>query len=106
VENEFVSEEVTDIATKAINVTLEKVTYNKEKVSAWCAQIVDQCLKDLSKLEKPFKYIVTCIIMQRNGAPLHTAATAYWDTKTDGLCSMQVGSDTMDCIVTIYAAQI
>ncbi len=36
------------------------------------------------------RYVVTCIIMQKNGAPLHTAATCYWDVKTDGLCCMQV----------------
>ncbi len=27
---------------------------------------------------------VTCVIMQKSGAPLHTAATCFWDTKTDG----------------------
>ncbi|CEL98538.1 unnamed protein product [Vitrella brassicaformis CCMP3155] len=105
-ENEFVTEQVQEIAKHAINSTLTNVTYTREKVNQWCQQIIDSCLKELSKLDKPFKYCVTCIIMQKNGAPLHTAATAFWDTKTDGLCCMQVGNDTMDCIVTIYAMQI
>lgn len=29
---------------------------------------------------------VTCIIMQKNGAGLHTASTCFWDTKSDGQC--------------------
>lgn len=105
-ENEFVSEQVQEIAKHAIHQTLNNVTFTKEKVNAWCGQIIDSCLKELAKVNKPFKYVVTCIIMQKNGSPLHTAATAFWDTKTDGLCCMQVGNETMDCIVTIYACMI
>ena len=40
--------------------------------------------------------VVTCIIMQKSGAPLHTALTLHWDTKTDGTSCVQVGTDTMD----------
>mmetsp|Transcript_13866 Transcript_13866/g.34238 ORF Transcript_13866/g.34238 Transcript_13866/m.34238 type:complete len:111 (+) Transcript_13866:153-485(+) len=105
-QNEFVTEQVQEIAKHAIHQTLGNSVYNKEKVNAWCGQIVDACLKELAKLNKPFKYVVTCVIMQKNGSPLHTAATAFWDTKTDGLCCMQVGNDTLDCITTIYACMI
>ncbi|CAD7963829.1 unnamed protein product [Amoebophrya sp. A25] len=105
-QNEFVTEQVQEIAKHAIHQTLGSSVYNKEKVNVWCGQIVDSCLKELAKLNKPFKYVVTCVIMQKNGSPLHTAATAFWDTKTDGLCCMQVGNDTLDCITTIYACMI
>ena len=109
-QNEFVTEQVQDIVKKSINTTLQGVSYTKEKVGVWCNQIVDGCLKSLSALGKPFKYVVTCIIMQKNGAPLHTAATCFWDVKTDGLCCMQVsgasGQETLDCIVTVYACMI
>ena len=27
---------------------------------------------------------VTCVIMQKNGAGLHTASSCYWDNTTDG----------------------
>ena len=49
------------------------VTYSKEKVNDWCRLIIDQCIKELAKLNKPFKYAVTCIITQNNGCGLHTA---------------------------------
>ena len=84
----------------------ENVVYVKDKVNDWCRQIIDNCIKELAKLQKPFKYAVTCIITQNNGAGLHTAATAYWETKKDGLISVQLGSTTFYCIVTVFAMGI
>jgi hypothetical protein len=46
--------------------------------------MVEVCLKRLTGLNKPFKYVVTCVIMQKNGAGLHTASSCYWDNTTDG----------------------
>jgi dynein light chain Tctex-type 1 len=64
------------------------------------------CIKDLARLEKPFKYIVTCIITQNNGSGLQSAACAFWEGKKDGLTSVQIGSQTFFCIVTIFAMAI
>mmetsp|Transcript_12848 Transcript_12848/g.22281 ORF Transcript_12848/g.22281 Transcript_12848/m.22281 type:complete len:111 (-) Transcript_12848:56-388(-) len=105
-ENEFVSEQVNEIVKVAITKTLGGSSYNKDRVSTWCSQIIDECLKELAKLNKPFKYVVTSIIMQKNGAPLHTGLALYWDTKTDGTSCVQVGTDTMDCITTVFACMI
>eukprot|EP00440_Ansanella_granifera_P020226 gb/GFBE01021972.1/.p1 GENE.gb/GFBE01021972.1/~~gb/GFBE01021972.1/.p1 ORF type:complete len:114 (+),score=26.74 gb/GFBE01021972.1/:1-342(+) len=105
-ENEFLVEQVNEIVKTAITKTLGSSQYNKERVSVWTGQIIDECLKELAKLNKPFKYVVTCIIMQKNGAPMHTALALHWDTKTDGNSSIQVGNDTMDCITTVYACLI
>jgi dynein light chain Tctex-type 1 len=40
--------------------------------------------------------------MQKNGAPLHTAAGAFWDTKKDGICKVPWENSTMHCIVTVF----
>ncbi len=58
--------------------------YAPKKVGDWTSAIVEQVLKLLQAANKPFKYVVTCIIMQKNGAGLHTASTCFWDTKSDG----------------------
>ncbi len=79
--------------------TLGNASYQHTKVPQWTNNIVEQCLKRLSSLNKPFKYVgnisfwkrifnidsVTCIIMQKNGAGLHTATSCYWDTASDGI---------------------
>mmetsp|Transcript_101042 Transcript_101042/g.261674 ORF Transcript_101042/g.261674 Transcript_101042/m.261674 type:complete len:111 (-) Transcript_101042:34-366(-) len=105
-DHEFVSEQVNDIVKNAVTKTLGASPYNKERVNAWTNQIIDDTLKELTKLDKPFKYVVTSVIMQKSGSPLHTGLALYWDTKTDGVSCVQVGMDTMDCITTVFAAMI
>mmetsp|Transcript_30087 Transcript_30087/g.65013 ORF Transcript_30087/g.65013 Transcript_30087/m.65013 type:complete len:111 (+) Transcript_30087:101-433(+) len=105
-ENEFVSEQVNEIVKNAITKNLGSSVYSKDRVNAWSSQIIDDTLKELAKLQKPFKYVVTSIIMQKNGSPLHTGLSLYWDTKTDGVTCVQVGLDTMDCITSVFACMI
>ncbi|VDO69884.1 unnamed protein product, partial [Schistosoma curassoni] len=59
-------------------------SYSHSKVQQWTSSVIEQCLSQLTKLGKPFKYIVTCVIMQKSGAGLHTASSCYWDSSTDG----------------------
>ena len=62
---ELNTEEVQKIAKNAIEqvVNQENVSYQKDKVNQWCSQIIEGCIKDLVKLGKPFKYVVTCILV-------------------------------------------
>ncbi|KAF0046166.1 hypothetical protein F2P81_002695 [Scophthalmus maximus] len=53
-------------------------------VNKWTASIVERCLTQLVKQGKPYKYMVTCAVMQKTGAGLHTANSCYWDTTMDG----------------------
>lgn len=84
--------------------------YQHDKVNHWTKTVVDNCLGVLTKLQKPYKYIgkinqrwiwfsnnkiefgsfilVTCMIMQKNGAGLHTASSCYWNNETDGSCTV------------------
>ena len=55
------TEQVQEIAKHAIHQTLGNSVYNREKVNVWCGQIVDACLKELAKLNKPFKYVGTIV---------------------------------------------
>tara|TARA_B110000285_G_C14844903_1_gene477120 strand:+ start:54 stop:272 length:219 start_codon:yes stop_codon:yes gene_type:complete len=65
-DEEFSSEEVQKIAQNAVELVVKgdsSIAYQKDKVNQWCQQIIESCIKDLAKLNKPFKYAVTCIIM-------------------------------------------
>ena len=81
-----------------------------EKVQGWVDEICESCMEGLHALKKPFKYIVTCAIVQKNGAAFHTAHSSYWDISSDNLCQVawptekmreQQGSH-MRCIVTAF----
>ena len=50
--------------------------------------------------------VVNCVIMQKTGAGLHTAISCYWDTSTDGSCTIKWENKTMYCIVTVFGLAI
>ncbi|CDW82240.1 UNKNOWN [Stylonychia lemnae] len=104
----FNSDEVQKIAEQAVEQVVGKETavYQKDKANVWTQQITDLIVIELAKLQKPYKYAVTCIIAENKGNVLHTASTAYWEIKKDGLLSVQVGSETFYCIVTVFSSSI
>uniref|UniRef100_A0A8C4V3Z2 Dynein light chain Tctex-type 3 n=1 Tax=Falco tinnunculus TaxID=100819 RepID=A0A8C4V3Z2_FALTI len=91
---------------ECIENVLGKTDYNHNKVNQWTAAIVEQSLTHLVKLGKTYKYIVTCAVMQRSGAGLHTASSCFWDTTTDGACTVRWENRTMNCIVNVFAVAI
>ena len=99
---DFSEEDVEQIVRGAIESTLKEATYTPKKVNDWINSVVDGCLKQLQLLQRPFKYVVTCVIQQKNGAGMNTAATCFWDTNKDGYAKVMWDNATMHCIVTVY----
>ena len=66
------------------------------------SSIISEVLKGLQSLNRPYKYIATVIIMQKNGAGLVSAASTYWDTTKDGLCRVTWENAAMTTVVTVY----
>ena len=119
-------DEVSNIIKESIENTIGGNGYAHAKVSQWTNAVVESCLASLTKLQKPFKYIgklskklmeksrrdflyffsVTCVIMQKNGAGLHTASSCYWDNSTDGSCTVRWENKTMYCIVSVFGLAI
>ena len=56
------------ISSHFVEATIGGNAYQHNKVNQWTSNVVEQCLNQLTKLNKPFKYIVNCVIMQKNGA--------------------------------------
>jgi len=105
-ETAFVVDEVSNIIKESIEGAIGGNAYQHNKVNQWTSNVVEQCLNQLTKLGKPFKYIVTCVIMQKNGAGLHTASSCYWDNTTDGSCTVRWENKTMYCIVSVFGLAI
>jgi hypothetical protein len=70
------------------------------------SQCIESCLKKLKDLNKPFKYIVTAVLMQKNGAGLHTATSCFWDNTTDGSATLRWENKSMYCVVTVFGLSI
>lgn len=60
------------------------------------------CLSQRAQLKTFFFFFfhlqVTCMIMQKNGAGLHTASSCYWNNDTDGSCTVRWENKSMYCI--------
>ncbi|RKO98150.1 hypothetical protein CXG81DRAFT_29580 [Caulochytrium protostelioides] len=105
-EKAFVVDEVTSLLKEVVDSTIQNATYSHNKVGPWSTNIVEQSLKKLAGLNKPFKYIVTTTIMQKTGAGLHVASTCYWDATTDGSATYKFDAKTMYVIINVYGLAI
>ena len=103
---EFSVEDAEAIVRVAIHNTLNEHSYNAKKVNEWSNSIVTHCLKELQALGRPFKYIITCVIMQKTGAGLNTTTSMHWDTAKDGYCKVPWQNQTMHCVVAVYGLSV
>ncbi|KAJ3393493.1 Dynein light chain Tctex-type [Lobulomyces angularis] len=92
-EKAFVVDEVNNIIKESIENTVQNAAYHHNKVAQWNSNVLEQTLKKLTGLNKPFKYIVTVTIMQKNGAGLHAASSCYWDNSSDVASSLRHTND-------------
>lgn len=105
-EGTFIVDDVSNIIKEAMETIVGGNIYQHSKVPQWTNTIVEHILTQLTKMSKPFKYIVTCVIMEKNGAGLHTATSCYWDNTTDGSCTVRWENKTMYCIVSVFGLAI
>jgi dynein light chain Tctex-type 1 len=108
-DEELIMEDVREVIRQSIGNVFgqsDSVPYNPDKVNSWCQQIIDFTLRELVKMAKPFKYVVTCVLMQSNGSGLQSAAAAYWDTDTDGISCVQGISKNLCVIVSVFGIHV
>ena len=100
-------EKITEDVNNTVRQKLGTEKWHPKKVDGWTKDIIDATLKSLAEMKKPFKFVVTCIIMQRNGAGLSSAFTGFWNGDRDGMCSVPYNdNDNLHCITTVYWIKI
>ncbi len=103
---EFVVEDVETVIKSAIGSVLNDTLYNPKKVNDWSNNIIAGALKSLQSLNRPYKYTITVIIMQKNGAGLVSSVSTFWDVQSDGLCKVMWENKTMHCVVTVFGMSV
>jgi dynein light chain Tctex-type 1 len=100
---------------KKVRDVIELVLGSEEWEDSMCEQWVDRicclCIDELHAAKKPFKYVVTCSLMQRTGAAVHSSRSAYWDGVSDGSVTVMwpkrnaadATNKTIICMVTVFA---
>lgn len=102
----FSKEVVNAIVKESIETSLQSATYAHSKVAQWTSSIVEACVKRLTQLGKPFKYVVTCVIMQKTGAGLHTSSACLWDAASDGSVTYRWENKSLYCITSVFGLAI
>lgn len=102
----FDKEQVVVILQNVVEEILKDQPYDHSRIGQWINDICERCTKELVGLGKPFKYVMTAVIMQRNGAGLHTVSSCFWDNANDGSASYKYDNKAMYCVATCYALAI
>ena len=110
----FQPEEVEPLLSDVVAKVLANAVYDEAKVAGWVDLICDQSLVKLTAMNKPFKYVVTCILMQKNGAGVHTGQSCFWDVANDNcarvsypLAGKKPAYDPrMYCVVTCFGVSM
>ena len=92
-ETTFLPDQVESIVAEIIEAKLKDEVYNEENVDSWINSICEDSMVELFNLQKPFKYIIQCMIVQRNGAGLHCGQSTFWDCANDNLCTVKWPSE-------------
>jgi len=99
----FEATEIKTLIRDTLNDVLGKKEYNPKEVQNWANSSVEGILQELQKKAERYKFVVTCTIMQRKGAGLHSTSSCLWDKTTDNCCSDKWENETMYCIVSVFA---
>ncbi|KAG3283727.1 DYNLT1 [Ictidomys tridecemlineatus] len=94
-ETALVVDEVSNIIKEAIESAIGNNAYQHSEVNQLTTNVVEQTLSQLTKLGKPLKYIVTCVIFYAK----KNASSCFWDSSVDGSCTVQWENKTLYCIV-------
>eukprot|EP00871_Galdieria_phlegrea_P002786 jgi/Galph1/3508/GphlegSOOS_G2146.1 len=94
------------VAREIIEQTVGEENYEHSKTVEWTNQICEKILNKMVEQGKPFKYIVSCSLLQRRGAGFHTATTCYWDAECDQCCTVKHETKQIYVICTVYAISL
>ena len=98
--------EIQEAVQKKIVEVFQKPVLDMKKLSVKSNMLIDGCVREFQKLNRPYKFAVTCIVMQKTGAGCVTAAAAFWDNEKDRLKSIKWENEQVTVIVTVFAMAI
>ena len=81
----FPQEDIEACVKDTIMEVLESANWDDTKVEGWINEICEKIMKRLVDLKMPYKFIVTCMLVQKTEKPLFSSFSTHWENNTDGL---------------------
>jgi dynein light chain Tctex-type 1 len=95
-----------DKITEEINTLMKQKLLTEKwlpkKVDGWTKDLIESTLKMLSEMKKPFKFVVTCVIMQKTGGGLSGAYCSRWDALRDGAAFVEYDNEHLQCVISLF----
>lgn len=63
-------------------------------------------LKAITSVNKNFKFITNCIIMQKADCGLNLSGSCYWDNEVDGTVTVKWDSASLICVVNVFGCAL
>ena len=87
-DNTFPQEEIDGKVQEVAEEVLKEAMWDELKVPVWINEICEKTTKSLVDLQRPYKFIVTCVIQQKTGATTHSSHSSHFENTTDGVISI------------------
>ena len=81
----FPQEEINGILQTVVETTLETAEWDEKKVPGWINDICDKTMKQLIEMKYPYKFVVTCMLIQKTDKPLMSSFSVSWENNMDGI---------------------
>ena len=81
--------------------------YNHQRAQTIMALILDTVLLRITQqVPMPRKYVVQCLVVQRNGSGVVATNACHWDKGLDGMFTYQHDSKCVTCITTVFGVSL
>lgn len=113
-DNTFPLEEIELAAQETADEVLKEVSWDEVLVPQWINTICEKTVKRLVQLNRPYKFVVTCVIQQKIGATIHSSMSNFWENTTDGSVTViypppqrtkEAAKMNFQCLITIFGTR-
>ena len=107
-------EDINQVVTDACTSILEpEPHWNEAKVPLLIDEICGRIMKELVERKLPYKFIVTCMLIQKTDKPLMSSCSVNWENNSDGienvifppLRSKESANKTLQCNCTVMGVR-
>lgn len=101
------NDEINSIAKNVIETIISNEPYKHSDVTGWNDSICEQIVQRLLQVNgNRNKYIVSCSIVQKNGAGISSTARCYWNQTNDQYLNIRWENKHLYCIVHLFIVSL
>ena len=84
-DNQFPNDDIETKIQEVVDEVLKDTMWDEKLVPIWINTISEKLMKQLTDMQKPYKYMITVVMQQRTGAMISSTYSCYFENTTDGV---------------------